>query len=323
MGVGDGAGTIHTVQFATSALVRAVLLHETNQAVIILVAHHSIADGRSIAFVIRDLLQALSGSSIHLLPVLPAHEEILGVTRSNGGQAEPNANTTPPGRPAIYLGREDSRPHIKSMRLTSELTGKLRERAREEGTTVHGALSAALALAYGQTFNQLSEEPIRVLSPIDTRKLLGLGEDCAVLVGAGTVAIEPRTSAAFWDIARYSMAGLAGAQSLEDIFASKNSIHQAVMNGIDVPAAAGIAAHGFAHEILLSNLGNLPYGTDFGELKLEAVWGPAVSARMEGGHTIGVATTNGALCLLETSFTPTRALLEVTEQILISACTTE
>jgi NRPS condensation-like uncharacterized protein len=30
-------------------LVRAVLLHEANQAIIILVAHHSIADGRSIA----------------------------------------------------------------------------------------------------------------------------------------------------------------------------------------------------------------------------------------------------------------------------------
>ena len=35
-------------------LVRAVLLHEANQAVFILVAHHFIADGLSIAFVIRD-----------------------------------------------------------------------------------------------------------------------------------------------------------------------------------------------------------------------------------------------------------------------------
>jgi len=91
-------------------LVRAVLLHEADQAVCILVAHHSIADGLSIAFAIRDLLQALSGSSIHLLPVIPAHEEVLGVTGSNAGQAEPSkeSNTTPPARPAIYLRKEDS-----------------------------------------------------------------------------------------------------------------------------------------------------------------------------------------------------------------------
>ena len=66
----------------------AVLLHEADQAVFILVAHHSITDGLSIAFVIRDVLQALSGNPLDLLPLLPAHEEILGVTRSDAVQAE-------------------------------------------------------------------------------------------------------------------------------------------------------------------------------------------------------------------------------------------
>jgi hypothetical protein len=44
------------------------------------------------------------------------------------------------------------------LRLTSELTGKLRERARQEGTTLHGALSSALALSYWQTEHELKEE---------------------------------------------------------------------------------------------------------------------------------------------------------------------
>jgi hypothetical protein len=303
-------------------LVRAVLLHEANQAVIILVAHHSIADGLSIAFVIRDLLQALSGHPIDLLPVLPAHEEILGVTRSDAAQAEPSkeSNSTPPARPAIYLRKEDSRPRIKGLRLSSELTGKLRERARQEGTTVHGALSSAFALAYWQTSHESREEPIRICSPIDTRKLLGLGQDCAVLFDAAVVAIEPHASSAFWDIARHSIAGLAGAQTLNGISASRNVLHQIISNGIDVPTAAAICAQAFAHEIMVTNLGNLPYGTDFGKLKLEAVWGPSVSARFEGAVTIGVATTNGALCLLETRFASSDSLLEITEQILISTC---
>jgi NRPS condensation-like uncharacterized protein len=254
--------------------------------------------------------------------MLPAHEEILGITGSDAVRVEPTveSKTTPPARAAIYLSKEDSRPRIEGLRLTPELTGKLRERAREEGTTVHGALSAALALAYWQTAHELRREPIRIYSPIDTRKLLGLGEDSALLIDAAVVAIEPHTSTDFWDIARQSMAGLGEARTLKGIFASRIALNQIVSNGIDVPTVAAIIAQAFAHEILLTNLGELPYRTDFGELKLEAVWGPAVSARIEGALTIGVATTNGAICLLETRFNPTESLLNVAEKFLLLAC---
>src|SRR5262249_55952774 len=102
------------------------------------------------------------------------------------------SNSAVPARPAIYLRKEDSRPRIKGLRLTQELTGKLRERARQEGTTVHGALSSGLALASWQIADESS--PLRIVSPIDTRKSLGLGEDCAVLIDAGVVAIEPHRS---------------------------------------------------------------------------------------------------------------------------------
>jgi hypothetical protein len=303
-------------------LVRAVLLHEAHQAVFILVAHHSIADGISIAFVIRDVLQALSGKPIGLLSTLPAHEEILGVTRSDAVPAEPGkeSNSTSAARPATYLRKEDLRPRIKGLRLPPELTGKLRERARQEGTTVHGALCSVVALAYWQTNPELREKPVRICSPTDTRKLLGLGEDCAVLISARVVAVEPNATTAFWDIARRSIASLAGAQTPKGIFASRSAFHRTVKDGIDVPTAAAICAHTFAHEIRLTNLGNLPYGTEFGELKLQAVWGPSVLARFEGALNIGVATMNGALCLLETRVNSSASLLESAKQILLSVC---
>jgi hypothetical protein len=182
------------------------------------------------------------------------------------------------------------------------------------------ALSSAAALAYWQNNPALKEESIRICSPTDTRKLFGLGEDCAVLISARVVAIEPQASTAFWDIARHAMPGLAGAQTLKAISASRRALHRIVKNGIDVPTAAAVCAHAFAHEIRLSNLGNLPYGTEFGELKLQALWGPAVSARFEGALNLGVATANGALCLLETRVGSFASLLETAEQILLSAC---
>lgn len=60
-------------------LVRAVLLLEEEQAVCILVIHHSISDGRSVTFVIRDLLQALAGKPIDPLPVLSSVEDLLNL----------------------------------------------------------------------------------------------------------------------------------------------------------------------------------------------------------------------------------------------------
>jgi hypothetical protein len=40
----------------------------------------------------------------------------------------------------------------------------------------------------------------------------------------------------------------------------------------------------------------------------------------EGHQTIGVATVNGALCLLHTSHTPPEGLLEKIQSVLAQAC---
>jgi hypothetical protein len=56
---------------------------------------------------------------------------------------------------------------------------------------------------------------VHILAPIDSRKLLGLGEDCAEQFSCAVVRVEPASPAAFWDIARRAMADLAGAQTPE------------------------------------------------------------------------------------------------------------
>jgi Condensation domain len=308
----------------TSApLARAVLLHEERRAVFLLVTHPSIADGRSATFVIRDLLQTVSGKPADRLSVLPSLEEILGVTsnvvsypRSDGERP------APPERPAVFVRKENTRPRIKSLSLTTALSSRLRERARQEGTTVHGALSSAFALAFLEVIADLSASPVWIFSPIDTRKRLGVGENCGVLVGSGMVIIESRDATGFWEISRAATARLGTAQSLEAIKAATHGMHQVMKNGIDVPTVAAVAARRFGHDILLTNLGILEYQTDFGELQLEAVWGPAFSARLVDAHSIGVATTDGAIRLLQTTFAAPGSLLETVEEILVTACAT-
>jgi NRPS condensation-like uncharacterized protein len=302
-------------------LVRAVLLHEQQRAVCLLTTHHSIADGRSVAFVIRDLLEIVSGKPVGRLPVMSSVEEILGVTSADISYPR-SGPTFSSERPAVFVTKEDTRPRVKGLSLTTQLTSRLRQRARQEGTTVHGALSSAFALAFWQVVDDLSASPVRIMSPLDVRKLLGLGEDCGVLVASGSVTIEPREVTTFWEIARLATARLGKAQTLEAIRAVRYGTHQLMKHGLDVPTVAAVAARGYAHDIMLTNVGPLGYQTDFGELRLEAVWGPAFSARLLDAHTVGVVTTNGSIRLVQTTFAPLGSLLETVEEILGAACAT-
>lgn len=304
-------------------LLRAVLLHEEQRAVCLFVIHHAIADGRSVAFVFRDLLQALSGKPVKRLPLIPSFEDTLGITSNDSGYVgtENQPASSPVERPRVFVEKQ-TRPWIRTLSLTTDMTSRLRERAREEGTTVHGALSSAFALACWEVVEELRDSPIRMLSPIDARKSSGLGEDCALLIGPGMVSIGLGEATTFWEIARAATTPLRSAQTLAAIRAARHGMFQVIKQGVDVSTVADIAARGFANDIVLTNLGDLGYPTDFGKLQLKAVWGPLVAPRFVDGHTIGITTTNGSLRLAQTTFAPVESLLETAEEMLISACAT-
>src|SRR5882757_5916797 len=65
-------------------LIRSVLIHKPQSAVLIMIAHHSIADGMALVFLIRDLLQVLSGGQIEALPFSSTAEELLSKLTKGG-----------------------------------------------------------------------------------------------------------------------------------------------------------------------------------------------------------------------------------------------
>jgi hypothetical protein len=187
---------------------------------------------------------------------------------------------------------------------------------------VHGALCAALLLAGRQVNEQWNKNPVRIMSPINTRSLLKAGDDVSLLVGAGTVFFEFQAKAMFWEVARQATRGLAGARTLEGVSGLVAAIDQAITPGMDPAEAGRFAENAFAFELMISNLGNLAYETRYGDFTLERVWGPAVLAGFEGEQTIGVATINESLCMIHTSYRPMESLLNVAGQLLISTCFT-
>ncbi len=287
-------------------LVRAVLICEPSAATLVLSAHHSAADGISLVLVIRDLLRVLSGEHLEPAPPMSSQDVLIGrVTTDPKIAAEPLA---PPvgGRTAL------SRPHLDMRCFPEEFTGHLCARARQEGTTVHGSLMAALVLAGRRNAPSWAEEPVRVVSPINGRKALGLDDAFGLLLGGATVTFATGSRAGFWETARTAKYGVKPAETLEHLRHSVDAARGFMTADPDAAAANQFVLGGFHGHIVLTNLGRLVE-------PLEAFWGPAVLTGVENQQTIGAATVNGRLHLLHTSRSPVVGLLHETAEVLCSA----
>jgi NRPS condensation-like uncharacterized protein len=304
-------------------LIRSVLIHKAESAVLILVAHHAIADGMALVFLIRDLLQVLSGEQIEalsfsstaeeLLSKLPKVEEILEADSSQPG--------APQAKSAQYRERDGLTPRVVARKFDESFTATLKERARREGTTIQGALCAALVIAARETSSSWREQTVRVMSPINARASLGAGEACGVyLAGGGMVHFQPGDSRALWELARFAKKQISPAETFQSLSTSTRGLEAIMNKDMDVETAAQLAAGAFARELMVSNLGQIPYESEFGKLKLEAVWGPTALQGLEGEQNVGIATTNGAIRLLHASYFLIPHLLENTELVLRAAC---
>jgi len=301
-------------------LVRAVLIQGIEDAAFTLVAHHAVADGVSVVYAIRDTLSALAGGTLAALPFSPSQDQMLDLDALPAPQgADEHGQDTPTSTPSTYRPRDNARPSVKGLRLRPALTASLRDRARLEGTTVHGALCAAFAIAGRQVSAAWRDIPVRIESPINIRPTLGVGEECGVFISAAPMVFEVGATG-FWDLARHAKAGVAAGQARESVAAAISAVRQTVGGGLDVAAGSEFAAVAFAREGMMTNLGPLPFPSRFGALKLKALWGPAVLQGLEGEQTIGVATIDGSLYLTHTSHTPPAGLLEAMESVMAEAC---
>jgi Condensation domain/Phthiocerol/phthiodiolone dimycocerosyl transferase C-terminus len=299
-------------------LVRAVLLHEAHRATILLTVHHSIADGLSVAFIVRDILEALSGKPLEALPVPRPQEDLCPLPAIHGtelGAEKPKA-PVPPGVPGTLLKRDRSLLRVRGIRLPAELSDRLHERSRREGTTVHGALVAALVLAGRDIHHEWRQATIRVVSPVNHRAILGRGDDCALSIIFPLGSYNPKSPNRFWEVARSVRDDLADMRTSGGLSAVLSGFDQLISSKPGVQGIAQFELQVCACEMMVSNLGVLPFEADFGDLRLEALWGPSVFVGIEGEQMIGAATLRGAIHLLHSSYTPIVSLLETTEQML-------
>jgi hypothetical protein len=178
------------------------------------------------------------------------------------------------------------------------------------------ALTAAFSLATYRLV-KWGARPARVLSAIDTRKALNMDYDLSFSV-LFPAFYDLSNGIHFWDLARKITQDIAPFKSVE-VIAGVFGAFKSIMSDATVESIAAFENRECSSDVVVSNLGVLPFQTDYGTLILEELWGPSILFGTEGEHMIGAATLNNSIHLLYTSFASYPSLLETGEQILLSS----
>jgi hypothetical protein len=300
-------------------LARAVLIQQPGKSIFIFLSNHSIGEGMSVTLIIRDILSALAGEELNTLAVLPSLDELVGIPLKPVGNSGSNQATL--SSSALTADRAPLAPvKIKRLSLTKALTEKLIKKAKAEDTSVHGALSAAFILAKQRISPNWGEKPVRLLHPISARKALDVGDNFGLIVSMTINSYDHQPENSFWELARIAKSGLLPTQNKEWIKEDVNKTTGLFESGLNIETIKEILIGGTGHEIMLTNLGLIPFQSDFGNLKMTALWGPMVVTAHNAAQTVGIATVNGSLTFSLIGYHPSDGILEAVEQILIAAC---
>ncbi|HVJ51751.1 MAG TPA: wax ester/triacylglycerol synthase domain-containing protein [Aliidongia sp.] len=299
-------------------LLRLRLVIDGGKCALILSMHHSVADGRSAVYLLRDILSSASGRQ-----VVPAID-IRSLEQALDDKKLP-VREIPPLREALnpspgYRAADLKQPSVAARTIDPGHVAALRERARQERTTVHGALCAAAARAFARTKPAHPVNPPRVLSPVDARRrLLDAAENLAFYVNGITVDL-PKFDENFWEDARRYSAKVDLFNDPHVLAYGIRGVRAAAEQASSVEIAAALWAKIFGAEVLVTNLGNLDIPVTYGSLHLTGLWGPAISMGIAGEESIGAATLDGRLHLLHLSFQPPIGFLDAVVDILNEAC---
>jgi len=306
---------------------RATLLEDGEGCDLVVTANHVVLDGVGAVAFVGDLLAALAGETLPVLPVALSAEERIAlsgtaVTQSDKtSQAHGSWQHTIDALPVRTFTRHTgtSAPTINALRLSPRQSAQMLGCSHREQATVGSLLIAAVASALQTLSPPLRNADIRMNVPIDARPYLDNAADFVLsIIGARCVAHYP--TKCLWESARAIRSQLAPWQSFVEIESTFNRMRPMMAMNLDSAALIDTVGSKFGHDVILTNLKHVHFPLLPDGLTVEAVWGPSVLMGYAGEHTVGATTFDGALHLLYTSHSPVAGLLEKVQKTIAAAC---
>ena len=303
---GDGSGP----------LTRATLFHSQDRSVVLFATHHSSMDGKSHLLLVQDLLASVAGEDLgEPLEVQPGLGQLLGLPASAAYVKKLEGRSVAPEDGA---GGEVFKVRVQRLQLAEAETEALLQRAKEEGTTVHAALVAALTLAGKRYSDAWKVGPVRCMSPIDMRRALGLPDAAGLLLSLHHGPVPAQEGASFWHIARAVRENMLPAQSADGarhVLGAMSSSVAEEHNARDLYESS-ILNGPLLHELMVTNYAGYGVRTKYGDLRIENLFTGSPSV-MPALQKVSVLTVNGRLgmTLVARDMFPT--LLEDAREILM------
>jgi NRPS condensation-like uncharacterized protein len=313
---GSGDGWLQWVERAlerpwpvtTGPLARFTLLRSAEASDLIVNAHHSICDARSLAYLLSDIL-AFIGEPVdpsQIEPVIPVPLEGGVPPSASGGLlfrlATKLMNKKWLKKGISFTERDYQEMHsafwkahagtVCSWSLAEPETSALVGRCRQRGVSVNSALYVAFLAAQHRV--QGSDERFgNVLVPVDFRDYMTQHAGKALGLYASAVQIQFPCPAdrPFWAVAADFDERVQEQLTEKNVFASQrtSALHPRLLDGLafamfgdlDDPMARRMVGRIQAKMrtgILVSNLGRLDLPVDYGDLRLDALIPPAIYA---------------------------------------------
>ncbi|MFX0044042.1 MAG: hypothetical protein ACFE8L_14100 [Candidatus Hodarchaeota archaeon] len=310
---------------------RFILIKGVNGSdIVIAYVHHVVADGRSVVFVMKHLLEIISDPSKEIEPLIPislvmnAPKEVK-IPESQKSYAEKMNEAW--AKQKVTFGVDDfiKVSHQKYAKgpdmyfdhaLTLEETIALRNKSKEYNVSVNAVLLAAILIA--KNIEEKEPTPNKVGFAVDVRKRLTKdpGEACNLLASATMVSPEYIEGMAFWDLAKdIHSRTLIALESNQSLFVNRmmSQIMDPTLTDAmymfqqgdweGTPLIKQMTSHGIPVGAVLTNLGGLQLPTEYkGKNPLilsDAVFYPPIG--MEKIIELGASSLLGKLHIVSQS----------------------
>lgn len=274
-------------------LVRVMLLKGTNVSDILVTFHHAIGEAESGMYFVRDLLNVVkqitegNAPDIQSFPERPPLEDLLPKSaRDIQGLVKTGALISKQVASIIVqhpqklpkdgdLFAEDRQAHVIHRMLSPEETESMVTRCREESTTVHGAICAAvLKAAASQMDSYRDGKPVTIscMSAVDLRQFLSppVGEEVGFYVSMVITAHRIGTDAHFWDVARNVRKAVHQAIGSGEAFVFISLLDK-LIKGATPDDFMKRAVKFYPAALLVTNVGRLEISQQYGSLVLEGL----------------------------------------------------
>jgi hypothetical protein len=309
-------------------LIRLVLVRGNEASDLIICCHHSISDGMSVIFLLRDILQMLGtpNRSLPALPPYPPYAQLIP-------PCEPKLPALP-FEPSLATTSTQStlpvhsRPRVHAWSLAAAETSAIVHACKQAQTTVHTAICAAFLLTIAQQPEVDAAIPLKCLTAINFRRFLpAIEDDFGFYYGLIKTAHSINPALSLWELARLVKTELDARTAPDRIFAHLPEIEGFLATQPSSDDVIKMVEMVNGCDLCVTNLGRLTIPQQYEQLQLAAAYGPSIFSHTDRDLFVSVTTLGErmffSLTYSESDFSATQIdrLQQTAMQFLHSAIT--